>query len=255
MDEWIRRIRKHARDIAATLPAADFYQDHPGAVTRSRCFFDGSPLVQGLAETITGPMEYNMGHGMDHVKKVAWDAGALIVIEGEKAGFSDAVIERCLFLVQCAGLLHDIKRKHQQHAIKGAKAAPGFLEGLAITSQEMDDICLAIRNHEAFQEPTAAGTRFGALLSDCLYDADKFRWGPDNFTHTLWDMIAFSGISVSEFITHYPRGMASLDQIKSSFRSTTGKHYGPQFIDLGIQIGKALMGIIRTEFDLGLYAH
>ena len=75
------------------------------------------------------------------------------------------------------------------------------------------------------------------MLSDCLYDADKFRWGPDNFTHTIWDMVGFINPPLKTFVSHYPKGMALLKKIRGTFRSRTGRRYGPQFIDVGIAIG------------------
>jgi len=47
----------------------------------------------------------------------------------------------------------------------------------------------AIRNHEAFKETLEAADKEGRLVSDALYDADKFRWGPENFTTTLWTIV------------------------------------------------------------------
>ncbi len=39
-----------------------------------------------------------------------------------------------------------------------------------------------------------------------------------------------------------------LENIKDSFRSDTGKKYGPRFIDLGLAIGEELYDVIMTEF-------
>jgi len=121
-----------------------------------------------------------------------------------------------------------------------------------LSSDEIEDICIAIRNHEAFRDTVTVDSREGALISDCLYDADKFRWGPDNFTDTLWDMVDFKRPSLSDFLRRYPSGMESLVLIKSTFRTATGKKYGPQFIDHGITIGDELLRVITTEFASSL---
>ena len=89
-------------------------------------------------------------------------------------------------------------------------------------------------------------------LSDCLYDAEKFRWGPDNFTDTVWDMVAVHNPPLSDFIKYYPRGMRGIEKIKTTFRTATGKIYGPQFIELGITIGNMLYRTILDEFDSDL---
>jgi len=87
------------------------------------------------------------------------------------------------------------------------------------------------------------------IISDCLYDADKFRWGPDNFTDTIWEMVSFLNPPLKTFIEHYPKGMKSLERIKQSFRTHAGQRYGPQFIDIGLAIGEELYRVIREEFD------
>jgi hypothetical protein len=86
-------------------------------------------------------------------------------------------------------------------------------------------------------------------LSDCLYDADKFRMGPENFTHTVWEMLSFADVPLSVFMAEYPRGMEFLDRIRHTFRSPTGRVYGPKFIDLGLAIGRELYDWVRSEFD------
>jgi hypothetical protein len=116
-------------------------------------------------------------------------------------------------------------------------------------ADEIEDVCRAILNHEAFKKNIRIARPEGILVSDCLYDADKFRWGPDNFTDTLWDMISFYNPSLENFMARYPQGMAGLAKIKTTFRTETGKKYGPQFIDLGLAIGKKLYDVIHAEFS------
>ena len=92
-------------------------------------------------------------------------------------------------------------------------------------------------------------SRRGDLVSGCLYDADKFRWGPDNFADTLWCMVFYRNPTLAEFLAGYPQGLASLHRIKNTFRTITGRRYGPQFIDIGIAIGEDLLKVIKTEFS------
>jgi hypothetical protein len=152
-------------------------------------------------------------------------------------------------VVQSAGLLHDIKRKQREHAKLGAAHAREILKNFPLSLPEIEDVCRAIHNHEAFSRNMIATTAEGAMASDCLYDADKFRWGPDNFTDTLWDMISFYNPPLSKFMARYPRGMEGLEKIKATFRTPTGKRYGPQFIDLGQAIGQKLYEVIQAEFS------
>ena len=118
-----------------------------------------------------------------------------------------------------------------------------------LTPEEIQDVCQAIQNHEAFKSNVHINTAEGILISNCLYDADKFRWGPDNFTDTLWDMVSFLNPPLSKFMSRYPQGMESLEKIKTTFRTDTGKHYGPQFLDLGLAIGGKLHDVILSDFS------
>ena len=251
-DRLFLRFRERARRIASRLPEPDFYRLESAAVGVSRRLLSGDPLVAAVRAEVAGRLDDDFGHGLLHAEKVAEDAGALVYLAGRDAGWSDAFRLRRVGIVQCAALLHDIRRKRRNHAERGAVLARELLEAYPLTPAEIEDVCAAIRNHEAFQPAAPVDTREGAAVSDCLYDADKFRWGPDNFTDTLWAMIAFSRPTVPEFLGRYPRGMDSLRRIKATFRSAHGRRYGPQFIDLGIAIGEELHRIITTEYAADL---
>ena len=209
---------------------------------------DHDPLLLALRAFVQDRLEDDFGHGIGHALKVSADAGALSIVEGRRAGFSERRIQRIRLVCQSAGLLHDIHRKLANHAAEGARFARQALAAFAFTSREIEDICYAIGSHEAFQQIEPPPTETAGLLSDCLYDADKFRWGPDNFTDTLWDMVAYYNPPLADFVARYPGGMQRLEEIKGTFRSYTGKKYGPQMIDYGIAIGKELMSFILTDF-------
>jgi len=241
------RFRKRARQIVSRYPSPDFYQDHSFANELSRQYFETNSFTAELREFVAEQLEENFGHGLEHAIKVAIDAGALMIIENKLAEQTDNRINRRVAVVQCAGLLHDIKRRQENHAIKGSDYARKVLKPYPLDPDEVDDICRAIRNHEAFKLTVKSDTVEGVLVSDCLYDADKFRWGPDNFTDTVWAMVSYFNIPVVEFMDLYPEGMEKLAKIKHTFRTRTGKKYGPQFIDLGVAIGKELFNVINTE--------
>jgi len=242
------RFRKRARQIVSRYPSPDFYQDYSFANETSRQYFETNSFTAEIRKVVEEHLEENFGHGLEHSIKVAIDAGALMIIENKLAQQPDNRIHRRVAVVQCAGLLHDIKRRQENHAVKGSEHARKVLEPYPLDPGEVDDICRAIRNHEAFKPTEKADTLEGALVSDCLYDADKFRWGPDNFTDTVWAMVSYYNIPVVEFMDLYPGGMEKLVKIKDTFRTRTGKKYGPQFIDLGVAIGKELFNVINVEF-------
>ncbi len=243
------RLRTHARRIAAHLPAPVFYRRFSWAVRLSLEIMEKTPLVGEIQKWVADNIEDDFGHGLKHSIKVAEDAGALVLIESRFLDCPDQDIRRRVIIALCAGLLHDIKRKHKNHAVAGAVCAANILKRYPLTLAEIEDICLAIRNHEAFRSTEKAASSAGAMISDCLYDADKFRWGPDNFTDTVWSMVGYLDPPLEKFIQHYPRGMDSIVAIKHTFRSATGKEYGPAFIDLGIAIGRELLKVINSEFE------
>ncbi len=248
MEQIYARLRKRARQIVSHYPPPDFYQDHSFANELSRQYFETNPVIAKLRRFVAKNIEDDFGHGLEHAIKVAVEAGALMIIENKLAGYSDDLNNRRVIIVQCAGLLHDIKRKQKNHAIQGAAYARKVLKIYPLNPDEVEDIYRTIRNHEAFKSTVEANTLEGALVSDCLYDADKFRWGPDNFTDTVWAMATFFKIPISKFMKLYPRGMERLSKIKNTFRTRTGKKYGPQFIDIGLAIGEELLKVINAEF-------
>ena len=103
----------------------------------------------------------------------------------------------------------------------------------------------AIRNHEAFQPCSRTADPATQLISDVLYDADKFRWGPDNFTETLWAMVAGRDIPLQTLLPRFLPGLEGIRKIRDSFRTTVGRVYGPDFIDRGLEIGSRLYAALK----------
>lgn len=242
------RLQRCARQIVSRHPPPDFYKDFSSAFSLSRSIFDTHLIISDLRFFVAQRLEDDLGHGLLHATKVALDAGSLVAIEGERIGFSPRLIRRLMVVVQAAALLHDLKRKEADHAVRGAAFAAVVLADYPFSIEEREDVRLAILDHEAFKKRVPINSRRGALVSDCLYDADKFRWGPDNFTDTLWHMVFFQNPPFDDFVASFPQGLQSLARIRETFRTTTGRIYGPRFIDIGIAVGEELFELIRTEF-------
>lgn len=251
MDPVYIQLRERARQIVSRQPSPRFYRACSDAWAGSVNFYATDPIVGRLRRFVTARLDNDFGHGLRHAVKVTLDAGALVLVESAGPPPTAPYICRRLRAVQCAALLHDIRRKSRNHARAGAEYARSLLDAYPLPPETVNAICGAIRNHEAFQACAAAPTREAQLISDCLYDADKFRWGADNFRDTIWDMVAFARVPPETFLRHYPRGMQSLTRIRSTFRSHTGRRYGPEFIDQGIVIGWQLYEEIREAFQLG----
>lgn len=248
MKKIFQQLQMEAIRIARQYPAPDFYRDFDAEVARSHFFFNSDSATRQIHQCVREAIDNDYGHGIDHSKKVALDAGVLMLVEGVRAGYGEKRLCRLLRLAHCAGLLHDICRKEKKHARAGAVEAEKILSAQGFQGRETNDVCRAIANHEAFGDNEKGDSREGALLSDCLYDADKFRWGPENFTQTVWSMVAYREVSIDDFMAYYPRGMAFLQKIRETFRTPIGSVYGPQFIDIGLAIGKDLYELIRSDY-------
>ncbi|MFZ7125159.1 MAG: hypothetical protein ACOWWM_03270 [Desulfobacterales bacterium] len=249
MDPVYASLKRAARSIVARFPVPDFYRDHLREYQRSRRSLEIDPLMTELTGFVAGQLDNDYGHGLDHALKVARDAGAIVLVEYAVTPAENMDVLTGVRLAQAAGLLHDIRRKVSDHAAAGAAAAAPILDRFRFSPRDIDAVCHAISNHEAFRDPIASPFSEARLISDSLYDADKFRWGPDNFNDMVWEMVAFTNPPLKEFVSRYPSGMAKLRRIRSTFRSRPGRRYGPQFIDLGIAIGEELLSRILREYS------
>ncbi|MDI6796864.1 MAG: HD domain-containing protein [Desulfatibacillaceae bacterium] len=249
MDPVYENMRQQALFLAQGLPVPSFYRDFAEQASFSLGVLGADPLVQSLFDLVCSITDNDLGHGREHITKVALDAGILVLVEGKARGRCQKDSIRDLALVQCAALLHDICRKEKNHAQKGALKAKEILQDFPLSSAQIEDVCSAIKNHEAFVAPEPVNTLRGALLSDCLYDADKFRWGPDNFTQTVWRMISYFKAPLSVFVERYPSGVESIIRIKETFRTSTGQIYGPPIIDAGLSLGEKLYEIAVRNLE------
>jgi hypothetical protein len=247
-EEQIERAKRISEEIAVSFGLPRFYVEKAREVDISRKVFEEDPTIRkGLA--IMESNRGNYGHGLSHARKVAIDAGAIIIIDNSSVGQESKLSKRLLLLAHLAGLFHDVKRSSPNHAQAGAEEAELILKDFDITDQERRVITDAIRNHEAFQPFEDIDSPPARLLSDALYDADKFRWGPDNFTEMLWDIVIPLKVPLEKLLEHFMPGMKGIEKIGKTFRTRTGKEYGPDFIDRGIKIGTELYASLnRDEF-------
>ena len=249
MKEIYQRLMNESRLIASRYEVPEFYRRFKPALAISRRILFDNPLLNHCRELIIPQYMDNFGHGLQHATKVSIDAGAIVLLEGEKYFTVQAELERALVLVQLAGLLHDIRRTDDEHASAGAKAARELLDNFPLTPPEVDCVAEAIANHEAFSEPQTCETLTGQLVADALYDADKFRWGPDNFTHTVWYMMSYHQVDIAELFGRFPWGVDGILRIKDTFRTNIGVQYGPEIIDLGVKIGKEIYQRLQRYLD------
>jgi hypothetical protein len=248
MNEVTNRLQREAERIAARHRAPDFYIRFRAPMALARRLYFSHGEVVALREYVTPLLQESLGHGLFHCSRVGLDAATIICVEMEAARVERGRIDRLMVLGLMAGLLHDISRGEENHAEAGALEAEKVLARFSLTDDEIRSVARAIRNHEAFTIPTRSRRPAFQLLSDSLYDGDKFRWGRDTFTHTLWHMMSHQGLTPRELIEKFPWGMSGIVRIVDTFRSTTGKHFGPEIIENGVAIGREIYRYLLQNY-------
>jgi hypothetical protein len=252
MEDIYEEMIAASQEIAASFPLPRFYSCCGQWIHLSRSLFSQDDKVLRCRAIVQQELKNNYGHGLDHAQKVAVDAGALAYIEGLRLLLQESAQHQAGILAQMAGLLHDLRRGEKDHAQSSAAAAEKILRDFPFSAEDEQMIMEAIANHEAFIEPKRIDSTLGQIVSDVLYDADKFRWGPDNFTLTLWEMLRFSQAPIARLIRRFPKGMKGIARIKDTFRTETGRVYGPEFIDLGLAIGEKIYQFLQERFAIEL---
>jgi len=239
-------LKAKASEIAASQGTPSFYRVFEREIKESRQRLQENVLLRQCIRHIDVVQE-GMGHGYEHSKAVAVDAGALVRIEAGRMVIPEEITEKLIITAHISGLLHDIKRGKKNHAVAGSEEAKKILVCSGIDSRFKRYIAVAIRNHEAFKTVIPPEDEYGRLVSNALYDADKFRWGQENFTKTVWDMLEFGKIPPEDFLENYNKGIDYIKRIKKTFRTATGRKYGPEIIDMGLQIGKVIYSELKES--------
>ncbi|MFW6236136.1 MAG: hypothetical protein ACOC24_05060 [Desulfovibrionales bacterium] len=237
MNDCLDRFKEEARALARNkLPL--FYSQFPNELHCAREMFFDHPLILRCQEDALPFLNDTAGHGIQHAKNVAIETGAIILIDGTR---KDLKTTRHLALLgQISGLLHDTCRLEDDHARVGADLSRIILRDYPLSDRDKEMIYFAICNHEAFQPVDPPQDGETQLLSAALYDADKFRWGPDNFSTLLWEMCDYQEWPLPEVIARFPLGMKRLREILPTFRTEVGRSFGPEFIEIGLELGQTI---------------
>lgn len=227
-------IRKKAAELREKQCTPLFYKEKKAELNRSEEIAEASEIVQFVKDLIIQRGGV-LGHGHGHAEKVAIEAGALVYCERGINEQSDPLTRNILV----AGYLHDICRNEKEHPQKGAHEAELVLKE-RLSEKEVAMVAFAIKSHEAFKKHEVLDDDDSMLLANALYDADKFRWGPDNFTYTIWDMAESMKLPLEYLVQNFERGVGVINDAKDTFRTNTGRKYGPEFIDIGLKIGEEL---------------
>lgn len=239
-------LRRFKQESATILPGAvpSFYAVMDAELAFARDSFFSHPLVHRCREDVLPFLNDDFGHGIEHAKKVAVEACALVLSEAKHLEFERA--RRLSLLAMLSGLLHDTCRLEGEHASRGAELSLLILQDYPLHDEEKAMIADAIRCHEAFSKHVRFEHAATQILADSLYDADKFRWGPDNFVTTLWEICNYHDWTLQQILDRFPAGLEVIASVQNTFRTAAGKIYGPEFIDIDLTIGKKIYQKIQS---------
>ena len=230
------RLKEKALAAACRIGNPSFYERHDRELRISNSFFESSPIISRCLRYLD-ESKLHPAHGILHCEKVAREAGAILQAEFRERGLEGSDRDDLMLCAQIAGLFHDIRRSEENHPLLGSRETERILRDFTIADRYKRYIVAAILNHEAFREVLDSEDEPARLVSDSLYDADKFRWGPDNFTVTLWLITESFRIPLRTLCENYEEKIEGILRIRDTFRTETGKRYGPEFIEIGVEIG------------------
>jgi len=237
VDVRILDLKRRARDLAVSRAQSAFSLECAEELTYARDLFFEHPLLLRLQGDALGFLNEACGLGVEHGKRVAMDAAALVLTE--PSGLSPEERRRLAALAEMAGLLHDALRHEDSHAEKGADLCLRILRGYAVTPEERLWIAGAVAGHEIDVPQHEGASESARLLAGAVHDADVFRYGPDIFATILWELCECDEWPLEKIARTFPEGVArarSLADGTDSFRTEGGRRYGPQLLTQGLDL-------------------
>lgn len=244
MIDPLRSIRDQAKALRARLAPPGFYRICAAQLETARGAFFDDPLAYRMQQDVLPFLYDDYGHGVEHAKKVAIEAAAIVLVEAGKADPERS--RRLARLALLAGLLHDICRLEPEHAARGAEVAHLILQDYPLAAEDKAAVVRAVACHEAFALCDETPDPDADLLAGALYDADKFRWGPDNFVTTLWEICDYLEWPLDEVARRFPEGVERIRQVADTFRTGVGRTFGPEFIEQGLVLGQDLYLLLQA---------
>lgn len=231
MDPRIPELKRRAKELAACRPQPAFLMECAEEIGHASALFFDHPMMLRLQSDALGFLNESCGLGVEHGKRVAIDAAALAL--AEPSGFATEERRRLALLAQMAGLLHDALRHEDDHADKGADLCLRLLRGYALEPEERLWIAQAVALHEVALPLAGEGPEAARLIHGAVHDADCFRFGPDIFTATLWELCECDEWPLERIAAKYPEGCRRAEACRGRFRTELGRKYGPAMLDEG----------------------
>jgi hypothetical protein len=238
MDRALSDYKQRAKELAAGLSRPRYYDACREEIEYAHNQFFDHSLILRLRDDVIPFIYDDFGHGIQHAKLVAIDAGALVLAAlGDEPGEA----RRLSLLAQVCGLLHDVARLEEDHPEKSAELSRRILANTSLDEADHDIVALAIAAHEDAAIHARIDNPAAAVVSAALYDADTFRWGPDFFITTLWELCDYEEWTNADVIARFPEAMEHARNLRGTFRSAPGMEYGPEIIDTGLALAAQIM--------------
>lgn len=234
MDARILELKRQARELSGKRPQSAFCLECAEELGHASGMFFDHPLMLRLQGDALGFLNEACGLGVEHGKRVAMDAAALVL--AEPSGLNQEDRRRLALLAEMAGLLHDALRHEDDHAEKGADICLRILRGYPLAPEERVWIAQAVALHEADLPLAESGPEAARLLSGAVHDADRFRFGPDIFSATLWELCECEDWSLEEIGKVFPKGRELAKNFAGAFRTEQGRRYGPALMEEGVAL-------------------
>jgi hypothetical protein len=234
MDVRILELKQRARDLSASRAQSAFSLECAEELTYARDLFFDHPLLLRLQGDALGFLSEPCGLGVEHGKRVAMDAAALVL--AEPSGLSTDERRRLAMLAEMAGLLHDALRHEDNHAEKGADLCLRLLRGYAISPEERLWVAGAVAGHEDGGPQLEQVTESARLLAGAVHDADVFRFGPDIFATTLWELCECDEWPLEKIAATFPQGALRAKALGDCLRTEGGRRYGPPLLAEGVSL-------------------
>lgn len=236
MDVRILDLKRRARDLAVSRAQSAFSLECAEELTHAGDIFFDHPLLLRLQNDALGYLNEACGLGVEHGKRVAMDAAALVL--AEPCGIAVDDRRRLAVLAEMAGLLHDALRHEEDHAERGADLCLRILRGYSISPEERLWIAAAVAGHEEGGPQPEHNPEPARLLAGAVHDADVFRFGPDIFVTTLWELCECDEWPLERIAGCFPQGVTRARTLADSFRTEGGRRYGPQLLAEGLSLAE-----------------
>lgn len=240
----LKRFRDDACRLAQTLQRPRFAASFAKEIECARLAFFEETLICRLRDEALNFLYDDFGFGIEHSRAVAMDAAAIVL--AETAAWPREQSRRMAILAILAGLLHDSTRLDEDSEAKAAELSQSILARYALTDEELTLVAGAIRDHDIREGYAPPSDPRAALLGAALYDADKFRYGPDIYVTSLWEFCDYEDMPTQHALKCFTAAESRLPELTGTFRSKPGRAFGEEHLECGARLMPLLVERFQT---------